>query len=155
MQPIALRILFLAGLTVACLSLQAQNVTLAGPDSAPRFELAEFAVTLESAPKGNPFTDVEFTGEFTLPDDRRVQVLGFCDSQDGRVFRLRFCPELAGAVYPYRLRLRGADLDWQSTGRLRCDSSSRPGPVVADPEHPRHFIRAGTPCKRPPPRTGH
>jgi len=144
MKPSALKTLSLVGVTVACFGLRAQDVTLEAPDAALRYDPAEFVVRLEPAPRGNAFTDLEFTGEFTLHEGRRVQVLGFCDAQDGRVFRLRFCPELAGAVYPYRLSLRGTGMNRQFAGQLRCEPSDRPGPVIADPEHPRHFLRAGT-----------
>jgi hypothetical protein len=137
-------IVSLATVTLALRELHAQEARLEAPDSAPRFDAAEFVVTLESPPTGNGFTDLEFVGEFTLPDGRRVQVPGFCDAQDGRLFRLRFCSELADGVCSYRLTLRGSGLNRQFAGQLRCGPSDRQGPVVADPERPRHFIRAGT-----------
>jgi len=143
MKASALAILSLVGLAVARSCVRAQDVKLDAPASTPRFDPAEFVLKLEPAPAGNAFTNLEFTGEFTLPEGWPIRVLGFCDAQDGSVFRLRFCPEVARAVYRYRLNLRGENLTRQFTGQLRCEPSKQPGPVIADPKHPRHFIRAG------------
>jgi hypothetical protein len=121
-----------------------QDAALEAPASVPRFDLAEFVVKLERAPSGNPFTDVALSGEFASSDGPPVKVGGFCDAQDGRVFRLRFCPDRAGAQYRYRLELRGGGLNRTFTGELRCEPSNRPGPVVVDRQHPRHFLWAGT-----------
>ena len=126
----------LAALAGACCCVHAQDMTLEAPNSSPHFDSAEFVLKLEHAPHSNPFTELEFTGEFTRPAGSHVKVFGFCDAQDGRVFRLRFCPEVAGSVYDYRLCLRGASLDRQFSGQLRCEPSSQPGPVIADPKHP-------------------
>lgn len=122
----------------------AGEAVLEAPASIPRFDPAEFIVRLEEAPAGNPFTELELTGEFSLPDGQPVRVTGFCDDQEGRVLRLRFCPEQARREYRYRLHLRGRNLDRSFSGALRCEDSDRPGPVIADPQHPRHFIWAGT-----------
>ena len=121
-----------------------QDTALEAPASVPRFDLAEFVLKLERVPRGKPFTDIALDGEFIVSDAPPVKVGGFCDAQDGRVFRLRFCPDRAGAVYRYRLELRGGGLNRSFTGELRCEPSNRPGPVVVDPQHPRHFMRAGT-----------
>jgi len=129
---------------VTSTDMPAPRVTLEAPDSAPQFDPAEFVLKLDPAPAGNAFTNLEYSGEFTLPDGRRLQVPGFCDAQDGSLFRLRFCPEASGAAYGYRLSLRGAGIERQFAGQLRCEPSGQPGPVVADPSRPRHFIRAGT-----------
>lgn len=123
--------------------LQAQNEVLEAPESVPRFDPAEFVLRLANPPKVNPFTDVEFTGQFSGPNGRSWNVVGFCDAEDGSVFRLRFSPMEPGHVYTYRLTLRWGGVGREFSGRLKCVASNRPGPVVADPNHPRHFIHLG------------
>jgi hypothetical protein len=143
------------------------------PRSLPRFDVAEFVVKVAVAPLKNPFTDAELSGAFTLPDGTTIEVPGFADSQDGSVFRLRFCPQAekmgtgtlldgvsprsshigsepvpivsaAGATYRYELTLRGGGLKKEFRGELACTPSDRPGPVIVDPKHPKHFIYAGS-----------
>ena len=123
---------------------RAQEMAFEAPPVAPRFDPAEFVVRLEPPPAGNPFTDIELTGEFTVQGGPTKRVLGFCDSADGSIFRLRFCPDAADALYHYDIRLRGSGLDRRFQGELRCAPSDRPGPVIVDPAHPRHFMRAGS-----------
>jgi hypothetical protein len=118
--------------------------SLDAPPKARRFDLAEFTVRVAEPQLANPFTDVQLTGEFTPPGGQAVRVQGFCDSQDGSIFRLRFCPANAPAVYGYRIVLKGPGLDQVFAGDLTCDSSDRPGPVIVDPQHRKHFIYAGT-----------
>ena len=119
------------------------RVRLEAPSTVQRFGVAEFVVRIANPPFGNPFTDADLTGVFTS-GSTVVRVSGFADSQDGSVFRLRFCPEIADATYRYRLRLTGASLDQEFTGNLRCTRSRSPGPVVVAPRQPRHFTHAGS-----------
>ena len=45
----------------------------------------------------NPFTDASFTGWLETPNgSNRLQMEGFCDSDDGSVFRIRFMPSAPG-----------------------------------------------------------
>ncbi|MHB8901580.1 MAG: apiosidase-like domain-containing protein [Thermoguttaceae bacterium] len=117
------------------------------PKNIPCFDAAEFVVQVADPSSNNPFTDVDFSGEFSLPSGAPITVLGFADAQDGTVFRLRFCPEQPGATYRYTLRFQGAGLQRQFQGELACVASERPGPVVVDPQHPRHFRYLG--AKKP------
>ncbi len=119
------------------------NVRFEAPASVPQFDVAEFTARLDQASDVNPFTEMELTGEFAATDQPLVRVHGFCDSQDGRVFRLRFCPGRSVA-YHYVLRLRCRDQERTLEGDLIGSPSNRPGPVIVDPEHPKHFIRAGS-----------
>jgi len=130
----------LCGLAVCVSGLGA---SLEGPEAVPRYDVAEFTVRAEPA-AGNPFTDVQVEGVFSLSDGRSIRVAGFCDSQDGQVYRLRFCPDQAAETYAYRVTLVGPNLDEAFEGRLRCLESENCGPVVVDPRHPKHFVRAGT-----------
>jgi len=56
MKASALRAVSLVGLAAVWFRVHAQDVTLEAPDSALRFDPAEFVVKLEPAPRGNAFT---------------------------------------------------------------------------------------------------
>jgi hypothetical protein len=120
------------------------EVTLEGPAEVPCFDPAELVLRISPPPQGNPFTEIKLTGLFKLPGSAPVSVLGFCDSPDGQVFRLRFSPSEPGATYRYDLRIHGAGIDKVFQGELKSKPSDRPGPVIADPERPKHFRFGGT-----------
>ena len=68
-------------------------VVLQAPAVMKRFDVAEFTLRVAEPRFKNAFTDVELTGEFTPDGGQTIRVQGFCDSQDGSIFRLRFCPK--------------------------------------------------------------
>lgn len=114
-------------------SLSAQSdIILEAPDRIPRFDVAEFVIRVKEPSFKNPFTDVELTGVFTAKNTS-IRVIGFADSQDGSVFRLRFSPAMANVSYRYELKLKGSGFDRSFTGTLQSKSSDRPGPVIVDP----------------------
>jgi hypothetical protein len=118
-----------------------------GPQAVACYDAAEFVVKVANAPFQNPFTEAELSGVFRAGDGPPVAVPGFADADDGSVFRLRFCPQQAGAVYRYEIKFSGGGLQRQFTGDLTCTPSDCPGPVIVDPHHPKHFLYAG--AKRP------
>ena len=125
-------------------SLSAQpDIILEAPESVLRFEIAEFIVRLKEPSFKNPFTDVELIGIF-IANNISIHVIGFADSQDGSVFRLRFSPKMANVSYHYELRLKGSGLDRSFSGTLQSKSSDRPGPVIVDPVRSKHFIYEGS-----------
>ncbi len=119
-------------------------ISIEAPPNVGRYDVAEFVIRSDGPAPTNPFTDVEVTGTFTGPEGKDALVRGFVDSQDGRMLRLRFCPDRAPATYDYTINVAWPGTKQQLTGMLRSEPSDRPGPVVVDPEHPRHFIRAGS-----------
>jgi len=120
------------------------KVTIEAPTTVPCFDPAEFTVRVEQPLFKNPFTEAEVTAVFTASNTPAITVPGFADSEDGSTFRLRFAPSQPGAICQYKLRLRGGGLDERFRGTLRCTPSQRTGPVTASPQHPRHFIYAGS-----------
>ncbi|MBI4579283.1 MAG: DUF4038 domain-containing protein [Planctomycetes bacterium] len=128
----------------ACLAAPPERVTMDAPTSVGRYDLAEFTVRVADPPFGNPFTEADLTGEFTLTGGKPIAVRGFCDSQDGSVLRLRFCPDRERATYEYHITLKGGGLDKTFSGKLECSGGDRAGPVIVDPQHRKHFIHAGT-----------
>jgi len=93
---------------------------------------------------GNPFTDVVVEGEFALvKDGTPVKVDGFCDSQDGSLYRIRFMPALPGE-YQYTVTLRQGEQAITRTGAFTARRAWRNGVLRVDPKYPFHFIWEGT-----------
>ena len=121
------------------------QVALEAPASVSRFDQAEFVLRVERGSFTNPFTEAELTGEFKPSNGAAIRVLGFADSTDGTVFRLRFSPQLAGATYTYKLRFQGQGTDQEFSGNLVSRPvSDRAGPVIVDPRNRKHFIHMGS-----------
>src|SRR4051812_4535416 len=58
-----------------------------------RFDFVEVTIRVPHPPDGNPFLDAEVTGEFGREGFApTAHVEGFCDSDDGSLFRIRFMP---------------------------------------------------------------
>ncbi len=138
--PVALAALALA----LCSGALARTVQLEAPAEAQRYDVAEFVLRVAQPVAKNPFTDVVLHGEFSLPGEQAISVQGFCDSPEGTVFRLRFCPEAAPATYRYRISFRDPAGEERFSGELRALPGPLPGPVVVNPEHRKHFIYKGT-----------
>jgi len=104
-----------------------------------------FEVIIKMAPplQGNPFTEVNVSGEFGPSGRTMNKVDGFCDSNNGSIYRIRFMPEEPGK-YEYTIRLNSSGLDAKKTGVFEAQKSKRKGIVRTDPEYPWHFIWSGS-----------
>jgi hypothetical protein len=92
----------------------------------------------------NPFTDATLNGWFESADrTRRWPVEGFCDSEDGSVFRIRFMPPAAGD-YRYFVEYRQGRGSKNSTGTFHASDGHHRGPIRVDPQYRWHFIWEGT-----------
>ena len=61
------------------------------------YDFVEIAVSIEGPDANNPFVDVNVSGTFQLKvGSKSFKIDGFCDSEDGRTFRIRFMPSEAG-----------------------------------------------------------
>jgi len=133
-------------LAPACSVLGALNAAGAaelGPATIPCFGLYEASVEVNPALTGNPFTDVEVQAVFTPDGGAPIEVEGFCDESAGRVFRVRFCPAIAGTRYTFALTTNA--LPGQTfSGSFRTTAPEGMEPVIVDPEHPKHFVSAGS-----------
>ncbi len=95
--------------------------------------------------RGNPFTDVEVTGTLAEAGRPPVTVHGFCDSDDGSVFRIRFMPRSVGVHrFTVRYSVPAQGVQWSHSQTFRALPSSRKGLVQVDSDHPFHFIWSGT-----------
>jgi hypothetical protein len=122
-------------------------------------ELFEVEVVVEAPVAANPFVEPMLTATFTTPaisEHPSVTVHGFCDSADGRRYRLRFCPAIPRQAprgenrhfLPVQYAFEGAFTDAEGStpfsGTFHVVESTNPGPVVANPQAPNHFMYAGT-----------
>ena len=96
----------LAALWAQCV--QAGITVTPGLTVVPCFDIYEIVVQLNPPPDGNPFTDIEVSATFTPRGGSPIRVDGFCDDQEGRCFRVRFCPSLVETEYEYSLRTSAA-----------------------------------------------
>jgi hypothetical protein len=132
---------------LACLvsfSLTAASVRFQQSDTTiDRFDFVEVTLSLTNPPAGNPFLETEVTGEFAREGDTPLRVDGFCDSDDGSVFRIRFMPRQAGKHH-YSVTYRRARDEQRQTGTFTARAGRRKGMVRVDKDHPTHFMWEGT-----------
>ncbi len=128
----------------ACLTLYSIQTAPAGvkiepgPPVIPCFDIYEIVVESDSPPEGNPFTNVRVSATFTPNIGSPVEVEGFCDDQNGRCFRVRFCPSLVETEYKFSLTTN-IEADKKYTGSFRTTKPEGMQPVIVNPEHPKHF----------------
>ena len=107
------------------------------------YDFVEVTVSVARPAAVNPFTDVTVAGEFRCGDSKPVKVDGFCDSQDGSAFRIRFMPTKPG-VHSHWVTYRQGDFEAKHAGTFTAHDAGRRGPVRVDPQHPWHFLWEGT-----------
>ena len=107
------------------------------------YDVVEITVTVGQPTATNPFTDVTIEGSFGREGEAPLKVDGFCDSQDGSLFRVRFMPTAAGA-YRYAVAFRQGDAVAQHEGVFSARDAGRKGLVRVDAENPWHFVWEGT-----------
>ncbi len=113
----------------------------AGPVAA--YDFAEVTLSVTGSEAKNPFTDASVTGTFGLPGATPVAVEGFCDSADGRTFRIRFMPAKPG-TYDFKVTYREGAFEQARTGSFTATDAKRKGVLRIDPEFPAHFQWEGT-----------
>jgi hypothetical protein len=108
------------------------------------YDFADVAVRVNGPDARNPFTDATVRGSFSKTGAATpTAVDGFCDSQDGSVFRVRFMPSSPGD-YMYSITYRQGSFEKTQTGTFRATDGHRRGPIRVDAKYPWHFIWEGT-----------
>jgi hypothetical protein len=108
------------------------------------FDFVEIAAKISWPRVRNPFTDASLTGRFELADGSKQWLAeGFCDAEDGNVFRIRFMPPQAGD-YRYSVEYRQGAGSQTWTGRFHASDGRRRGPIRIDPQYRWHFVWEGT-----------
>jgi len=100
------------------------------------YDLIEVTARIASPDARNPFTDATLSGTFAKVGgaDKR-EVSGFCDSDDGGVFRIRFMPSSPGD-YAYSIVYRQGTFEAAQSGVFRASDGHRNGPIRVDPGYP-------------------
>jgi hypothetical protein len=107
------------------------------------YDFVEVTIDVARPAAANPFTEVAVAGEFRCGDGKPVRVDGFCDSQDGRVFRIRFMPTKPG-VHQFSVTYRQGEFEAKHAGTFTARDGGRRGLVRVDPKYPWHFLWEGT-----------
>ncbi|MBM3212117.1 DUF5060 domain-containing protein, partial [Candidatus Poribacteria bacterium] len=106
------------------------------------YDFVEITISIDKPNVKNPFTDAVVKGEFK-DETNTIHVDGFCDSQDGSIFRIRFMPMKPGN-YIYSVKYQQGDIEKAHHGEFSAIDGKKPGLVRVDPEYPWHFIWEGT-----------
>lgn len=108
------------------------------------YDFVEVVARISAPHANNPFTGADFRGTFaTVSGSRHWQVEGFCDAQDGSVYRIRFMPPATGD-YTYSVEYRQGWFKKKSTGVFHAKNGRRRGPIRLDPQNHWHFVWEGT-----------
>ena len=103
------------------------------------YDFVEVTLQVSHPPVGNPFTEAEVVGELSGEGGSPLKVDGFCDSDDGSVFRIRFMPSQPGK-YRYSVTYRRGGTEEKREGQFTARRGKRKGLVRLDREHPFHFV---------------
>jgi hypothetical protein len=125
--------------------LPALSVSFSQPASeVDAYDFIEIAANVSAPRARNPFTDASIRATFEMVgENRRWQVDGFSDAEDGSLYRVRFMPNAPGD-YIYSAEYRQGWSRTTSTGRFHVHNSGRRGPIRVDREYPWHFVWEGT-----------
>ena len=107
------------------------------------YDFIEVVLNVDRPDATNPFTDAHVEGQFGPVGRGPVKVDGFCDSADGRVYRIRFMPIEAGD-YSYSVTFRQGLYQATYKGEFAARNTGRRGLIRVDKEHPWHFLWQGT-----------
>jgi hypothetical protein len=107
------------------------------------YDFVEVTLRVAKPDAGNPFTDVVVEGSFARNGGQEVRVDGFCDSPDGRTFRIRFMPTRPGN-YDYRVKYRQGSYEKTHNGKFSAQDGKHRGLVRVDEDYPWHFLWEGT-----------
>ncbi len=112
------------------------------PSSFNQYDIAEFALTVTGPVAVNPFADVDVSATITGPGASVVQVKGFCDSQTGELYKVRYTPASTGS-YSYDISFTDGQGTETFSGTFSVTSSNNDGFIIADPQYPYHFKFTG------------
>jgi hypothetical protein len=108
------------------------------------YDFVEVTANVSSHRARNPFTDATLQGWFEpVNGSKRWQVEGFCDAEEGSVFRIRFMPPMPGD-YRYFVEYRQGEGSTTSVGTFHATDGYRRGPIRVDSQYPWHFLWEGT-----------
>src|SRR5689334_13714209 len=116
-------------------TVHAANLTFSqSSDTVEAYDFVEITAQVEKPDAQNPFLDVSFTGSFAkggVTDRRNAE--GFCDSADGRIYRIRFMPAGPGD-YSYSVVFKQGQVTTTHIGKFTSSPGHRRGPIRVDPK---------------------
>ena len=141
--------MFLVGTSVALAGQQdagPRKVSMKpAPSEVPLFEILEVTLNVSDPVAKNPFRyrdlgrgGLTVQAMFTRPSGGTNVVDGFSDDNDGKVFRLRYCPSQVGK-HRYRVTYEDDAGRNQFTGSFTATPSKHPGFLRTDPKYPYTF----------------
>ena len=107
------------------------------------YDFVEITLNVKNPDVENPFVDATMKGWFAADEGQKVHVDGFCDSPDGKVFRIRFMPSEPGK-YRCSATYRQGSYKRTYNGKFTARGAGRRGLVRVDEDYPWHFIWEGT-----------
>jgi hypothetical protein len=143
LHRLILNAVWLLALSLPHLHAETRVAFTASADTVACYDFVEVTLNVAPSTPGNPFTDVAVDGTFGRTGEPALKVDGFCDSADGRVFRIRFMPAKPG-LHEYQVRYREGAFEQTHTGTFQAVDQRRKGILRVDREYPFHFQWEGT-----------
>jgi len=112
-------------------------------DTVECYDFVEVTLKMPSPGVANPFTDAVCSGSFAAEGGDDIAVDGFCDSEDGSIYRIRFMPARPGR-YSYLVAFQNGAFTESHSGSFQAVQGGRRGVVRVDPRHRWHFVWEGT-----------
>ena len=107
------------------------------------YDFVEVTASVSWPHAKNPFVGATLKGWFETADGSvRWPVDGFCDSESGSVYRIRFMPSAAGD-YRYFVEYRQDGGRSSAEGTFRASEGHFRGPIRVDSHYPWHFVLGG------------
>jgi hypothetical protein len=107
------------------------------------YDFVEVTVRVTAPDAKNPFTEASVSGQFEMAGQAPTHVQGFCDSEDGSVYRIRFMPNKPGE-YTYTVTYTQGSFTKSHQGSFQATDGHLKGILRVDPKYPWHFIWEGT-----------
>lgn len=107
------------------------------------FDYLEISCLSKNFTFDNPFTDVTVNGKFVFEDGTTTNISGFCDDQNGKIFKIRFMPFKSGN-YSYTVSFITKEKEYTYKNTLVALPSDNKGLIKVDPQYPFHFIWSGS-----------
>lgn len=108
------------------------------------FGLVEFGCDVIQPKVKNPFADAAFTATITTPGGKTVDVSGFCASEKGDVYLVRYMPTEKGKHTVKLVFTEGGKMSGEHTVDFTVEDKKNRGPVKIDKDYPHHFVYAGS-----------